>query len=143
MAELPWGRLGLTICYDVRFPELFLALRRAGAEVIFLPSAFTLQTGKDHWEVLARARAIHSLCAVFGETYPDPVRVISIGVPVSNLVEDPESAEWSGFSVELCGGTHVAHSSQIGALTMTGESSVGSGVRRVEEIGRASCRERG
>ena len=55
-------RVGLAICYDVRFPELFLALRRAGAEVIFLPAAFTLQTGKDHWEVLLRARAIETQC---------------------------------------------------------------------------------
>ncbi|MBV9785722.1 MAG: carbon-nitrogen hydrolase family protein [Acidisphaera sp.] len=55
-------KLGLAICYDLRFPELFLALRRAGAEVIFLPSAFTLQTGRDHWEPLIRARAIESQC---------------------------------------------------------------------------------
>ena len=55
-------RVGLAICYDVRFPELFLALRRAGAELIFLPAAFTLQTGKDHWEVLLRARAIETQC---------------------------------------------------------------------------------
>jgi len=55
-------KVGCAICYDVRFPELFLALRRAGAEVIFLPSAFTLQTGKDHWEVLIRARAIETQC---------------------------------------------------------------------------------
>jgi deaminated glutathione amidase len=55
-------KTGLAICYDVRFPELFLALRRSGAEVIFLPSAFTLQTGKDHWEVLIRARAIETQC---------------------------------------------------------------------------------
>jgi nitrilase len=55
-------KLGLAICYDVRFPELFLALRRAGAEVVFLPSAFTLQTGKDHWEPLIRARAIETQC---------------------------------------------------------------------------------
>jgi deaminated glutathione amidase len=55
-------RLGLAICYDLRFPELFVALRRAGAEVIFLPSAFTLQTGKDHWEPLLRARAIETQC---------------------------------------------------------------------------------
>jgi deaminated glutathione amidase len=55
-------RLGLAICYDVRFPELFLALRRAGGELILLPSAFTLQTGKDHWEVLIRARAIETQC---------------------------------------------------------------------------------
>jgi len=55
-------RAGCAICYDVRFPELFLALRRAGAELIFLPAAFTLQTGKDHWETLIRARAIETQC---------------------------------------------------------------------------------
>ena len=53
---------GLAICYDIRFPELFLQLRRAGADVIFLPAAFTLQTGRDHWEVLLRARAIETQC---------------------------------------------------------------------------------
>jgi nitrilase len=65
-------KVGCAICYDVRFPEMFLALRRAGAELIFLPSAFTLQTGKDHWEVLIRARAIETQCwfaapATFGK----------------------------------------------------------------------------
>jgi len=55
-------KLGLAICYDLRFPELFLQLRRAGADLIMLPAAFTLQTGKDHWEVLLRARAIESQC---------------------------------------------------------------------------------
>jgi nitrilase len=51
---------GLAICYDLRFPELFLKLRQAGAEIIFLPAAFTLQTGRDHWEILLRARAIET-----------------------------------------------------------------------------------
>ena len=55
-------RLGLAICYDLRFAELFLALRRAGAELIVLPAAFTLQTGMDHWETLIRARAIETQC---------------------------------------------------------------------------------
>jgi deaminated glutathione amidase len=55
-------KVGLAICYDLRFPELFLALRRAGAELIFLPAAFTRETGKDHWEVLLRARAIETQC---------------------------------------------------------------------------------
>jgi predicted amidohydrolase len=55
-------RLGLTICYDLRFPELFLSLRRQGAQVIFVPSAFTAETGRDHWEVLLRARAIDTQC---------------------------------------------------------------------------------
>lgn len=53
-------RLGLSVCYDVRFAELYLALRRDGAEVIFVPSAFTQETGRDHWEVLLRARAIET-----------------------------------------------------------------------------------
>jgi nitrilase len=56
--------LGCAICYDVRFPELFLELRRKGAEVIFLPSAFTLQTGKDHWDTLIKARAIETQCYI-------------------------------------------------------------------------------
>lgn len=56
--------LGLSICYDLRFPELFAALRRAGAEVIVVPSAFTVETGRAHWEVLLRARAIETQCWV-------------------------------------------------------------------------------
>lgn len=55
---------GLSICYDLRFPEQYLALRRAGAEAVFVPSNFTLMTGKDHWEVLLRARAIECQCWV-------------------------------------------------------------------------------
>jgi predicted amidohydrolase len=55
-------KIGCAICYDVRFPELFLKLRQAGAELVFLPAAFTLQTGKDHWETLIRARAIETQC---------------------------------------------------------------------------------
>jgi predicted amidohydrolase len=54
------GKLGLTICYDLRFPELYRKLAQKGAEIIFVPSAFTMQTGKDHWEVLLRARAIEN-----------------------------------------------------------------------------------
>ena len=52
--------VGAAICYDLRFPEQYIALRRMGAEAIFIPSNFTLQTGKDHWEVLIRARAIEN-----------------------------------------------------------------------------------
>lgn len=55
---------GCTICYDMRFPEQYLALRRLGADAILIPSNFTLMTGKDHWEVLLRARAIESQCWV-------------------------------------------------------------------------------
>ncbi len=56
--------LGLSICYDLRFPELYLALRKAGATAIMVPSAFTAETGRDHWEVLLRARAIETQCFV-------------------------------------------------------------------------------
>ena len=55
-------KIGLAICYDLRFAELFMALRRQGVELVVLPAAFTLQTGKDHWEVLLRARAIETQC---------------------------------------------------------------------------------
>ncbi len=55
-------RLGLSICYDLRFPELFAALRSAGADIILVPSAFTVETGRAHWEVLLRARAIETQC---------------------------------------------------------------------------------
>lgn len=62
--DTPVGRLGLTICYDVRFAELYLALRNQGAELIVVPSAFTAVTGAAHWEVLLRARAIESQCYI-------------------------------------------------------------------------------
>jgi deaminated glutathione amidase len=64
-ADLPWGRLGLTICYDLRFPALYRALAEAGASFLAIPSAFTRQTGEAHWHVLLRARAIENGCYVF------------------------------------------------------------------------------
>jgi predicted amidohydrolase len=64
VAQAPFGPLGLTICYDVRFPELYRALTRRGARVLAVPAAFTDRTGKDHWEVLLRARAIENLAYV-------------------------------------------------------------------------------
>jgi predicted amidohydrolase len=60
----PLGSLGLSICYDLRFPELYRALVRAGADVLLVPSAFTFPTGAAHWEVLCRARAIENQCYV-------------------------------------------------------------------------------
>ena len=57
VAKTPFGKVGLSICYDLRFPELYRALNKAGAEILMVPSAFTLATGKDHWEPLLRARA--------------------------------------------------------------------------------------
>jgi len=65
LADLPWGRLGLTVCYDLRFPALYRALAEAGAIMLAIPSAFTKQTGDAHWHVLMRSRAIENGCFVF------------------------------------------------------------------------------
>lgn len=62
--DTPLGRVGLTVCYDLRFPELYRRLADLGAEIVTVPAAFTLYTGKDHWEVLLRARAVENLCYV-------------------------------------------------------------------------------
>jgi predicted amidohydrolase len=64
LVDTPLGRLGLSVCYDVRFPELFRQLSAAGAELFTVPSAFTEPTGRAHWEILLRARAIENLCFV-------------------------------------------------------------------------------
>jgi predicted amidohydrolase len=65
LAETPWGVLGMTVCYDLRFPHLYRALAQAGADFLVIPSAFTVPTGKAHWHVLLRARAIENGCFVF------------------------------------------------------------------------------
>jgi predicted amidohydrolase len=76
VVDTPVGRLGLTVCYDLRFPELYTALREAGAELITAPSAFTAVTGAAHWEILLRARAIETQCYVLaaaqGGVHPGP-----------------------------------------------------------------------
>ncbi|ROM57594.1 carbon-nitrogen hydrolase [Pseudomonas poae] len=76
VADTPVGRLGLTVCYDLRFPELYSELRAAGAELITAPSAFTAVTGAAHWDVLIRARAIETQCYVLaaaqGGVHPGP-----------------------------------------------------------------------
>lgn len=75
VADTPWGRLGLSICYDVRFPHLYRALAKAGASMIAVPAAFTRPTGEAHWETLLRARAIETgafvLAPAQGGTHED------------------------------------------------------------------------
>jgi nitrilase len=84
-------RFGCTICYDMRFPELYVELRRRGAEAILVPSNFTLQTGKDHWEALLRARAIDTQCWIIAAasygTYEE--RGATRSVYGHSLVADP------------------------------------------------------
>ena len=64
IADTPWGRVGLSVCYDLRFAELYRRLSDAGAQILLIPAAFTVPTGRDHWEILLRARAIENACFV-------------------------------------------------------------------------------
>jgi predicted amidohydrolase len=64
VVRLPWGNLGMTTCYDLRFPEQYKALAQAGADMLAVPAAFTKQTGEAHWHILLRARAIETGCFV-------------------------------------------------------------------------------
>lgn len=66
VVDTPVGRLGLSVCYDIRFPGLFTRLSKLGAEIIALPAAFTMKTGAAHWQLLARSRAVDSFCYVVG-----------------------------------------------------------------------------
>lgn len=65
VAETPWGRLGMSVCYDLRFPQLYRALAKAGAQYLTIPSSFQRATGKVHWHTLVKARAIENACFVF------------------------------------------------------------------------------
>jgi len=96
VADTPFGRLGLAVCYDLRFPELFRRMHEEGVEVIAMPAAFTAVTGRAHWEPLVRARAIENLCYVVAsaqggyhvngrETHGDTMIVDPWGVVLDRL----------------------------------------------------------
>ena len=108
-------RFGCTICYDMRFPELYVALRRMGAEAILVPSNFTLQTGKDHWEALLRARAIDTQCWILAAasygTYEE--RGATRSVYGHSLVADP----WGHVVARCSDGTGWATARLDPALT--------------------------
>ncbi|KAI0564836.1 Alanine--tRNA ligase [Gracilaria domingensis] len=80
---------------------------------------------------LADAKAIHSLRAVFGETYPDPVRVVSVGRPVEDLVADPQNQAWAAISIEFCGGTHLSNTKEAESFVIIEESALATGIRRL------------
>jgi nitrilase len=100
LVDTPVGRLGLAVCYDLRFPELFRRLSAAGARWFCLPTAFTAPTGRAHWETLIRARAIENLCFMMApaqtgvhasgrETYGDTMVVDYWGRVLSRLPQSP------------------------------------------------------
>ena len=88
---------------------------------------------------LAEASQISSLRAVFGEKYPDPVRVVSVGVPVPELLADPTSEEWKKYSVEFCGGTHLTNTSEAEDFVLVEETGIAKGIRRIVGYTRAAA----
>jgi nitrilase len=98
--DSPFGRMGVAVCYDLRFPELFRRQLETGMEILVLPSAFTAITGRAHWEVLVRARAIENLCYVIApdqggyhlngrETYGHSMIVDPWGTVMNSLARGP------------------------------------------------------
>jgi predicted amidohydrolase len=99
IADTPWGRLGMSVCYDLRFPHLYRSLAKAGADFLSIPAAFTRTTGRAHWHVLQRARAIETGCYVFApaqcgvhamgrETFGHALIVDPWGVVLADAGED-------------------------------------------------------
>ncbi|EUC48748.1 hypothetical protein COCMIDRAFT_86343 [Bipolaris oryzae ATCC 44560] len=83
---------------------------------------------------LASAKEIRGVRAVFGETYPDPVRVVSVGVPVEDLLKDVKNEQWEKLSIEFCGGTHVLKTGEIKDLVILEESGIAKGIRRIVAV---------
>jgi len=114
LVDTPFGKLGLAVCYDLRFPELFRRLLDQGAELFAVPSAFTVRTGRAHWEVLVRARAVENLAYVIAaaqggyhlngrETYGD------------SMIVNP----WGEVLDRLARGSGVVLAISIGATSST------------------------
>ena len=87
-----------------------------------------------------KALEINGLRAVFGEKYPNPVRVVSIGAPVDKLVADPKNGDWMEYSIELCGGTHLATTAQAESFAIVHEEGVAKGIRRIVALTRQEAR---
>lgn len=134
LADSPWGPLGMTICYDMRFPELYARLARAGARFITVPSAFTRPTGAAHWEVLLRARAIETgafvlapaqcgrHCATEGperETWGRSVIISPWGEVLADGGETP-GVSYADIDLSACNEARKRVPSLVGARVFTG-----------------------
>jgi nitrilase len=98
--ETPIGRVGLAICYDLRFPELFRLQKASNVEILVIPSAFTEQTGKVHWETLVKARAIENLCYVV-TSCQDGYHISGRQTHGNSMIVNP----WGQISSRLSSGT--------------------------------------
>lgn len=87
------------------------------------------------------AKGINGLRAVFGESYPDPVRVVSVGIPVDDILTDPSSEKWTNYSIEFCGGTHVSKTDEIKEFVIIEESGIAKGIRRIVAVSGSEARE--
>lgn len=102
---------------------------------------------KDNKEVFSKeislttAREFNGLRAVFGEVYPDPVRVVSVGASIEDLIADPKNPEWHNISIEFCGGTHVNKTGDIKDLVIIEESGIAKGIRRIVAVTGNEARE--
>src|SRR3546814_540843 len=105
VVDTPLGRLGLSICYDLRFPELYHALVDRGAALLAIPAAFTVSTGEAHWHLLLRARAIETGCFVLAAaqagghddgrtTYGHSLAVDPWGAPIAEIAEEPRDTAY-------------------------------------------------
>lgn len=136
-ADLPWGRMGLTICYDMRFAYLYRMLAKAGCSFISVPAAFTVPTGRAHWHVLLRARAIETGCFVFApaqcgthddgrKTYGHSLIVAPWGEVLADAGEEPEAIVMAEIDV-----SKVAEArTQVPALTHDREITLASAATR-------------
>ncbi|KAJ1933636.1 Alanine--tRNA ligase, partial [Linderina pennispora] len=137
-AEEPDQRGSLVAPDRLRFD--FACKAAISAEHVRDIEALTNQIIKQNLKVYAQevpldlARQISGLRAVFGEVYPDPVRVVSVGADLDQVLKNPENAEWENYSIEFCGGTHVAGTADMKVFVITEESAIAKGVRRIVAV---------